>query len=42
MKKEAKQLVNFYKEFGADAQKVLDFVSSETNQRKMRNIFAQE
>ena len=42
MKKETKQLVNFYKEFGADAQKVLDFVSSETNQRKMRNTFAQE
>lgn len=42
MKKESKQLVNFYKEFGADAQKVLDFVSSETNQRKMRTIIAQE
>ena len=42
MKEEIKQLVNFYKEFGADAQKVLDFVSNEINQRKMRNIFAQE
>lgn len=42
MKRETKQLVNFYKEFGADAQKVLDFVSNETNQRKMRNVFAQE
>ena len=34
--------MNFYKEFGADAQKVLDFASNETNQCKMRNIFAQE
>ena len=42
MKEEAKQLMNFYKEFGADAQKVLDFASNEINQRKMRNIFAQE
>ena len=42
MKEEIKQLVNFYKEFGADAQKVLDFASNEINQRKMRNIFAQE
>lgn len=42
MKKETKQLVNFYKEFGADAQKVLDFVSNETNQRKIRTVFAQE
>lgn len=42
MKEEIKQLVNFYKEFGADAQKVLDFVSNETNQRKIRNIIAPE
>lgn len=42
MKEEAKQLMNFYKEFGADAQKVLDFASNEINQRKMRNIFAHE
>lgn len=42
MKEETKQLLNFYKEFGADAQKVLDFASNEINQRKMRNIFAHE
>ena len=34
MKEEIKQLVNFYKEFGADAQKVLDFASNEFPQNQ--------